>query len=67
MSEEQKWLESRESEKKAKVGDWVTVKTVGLTERYVVESIEGDFYTVTQKEGTYVHRLTLDKNKVRKL
>tara|TARA_R110002167_G_scaffold138931_1_gene326328 strand:- start:126 stop:296 length:171 start_codon:yes stop_codon:yes gene_type:complete len=54
-------------DKEIKVGDWVTVKTVGLTDRYVVESIEGDFYIVTQKEGTYVHRLTLDKNKVRKL
>ena len=54
-------------DKTIKIGDWVTVKTVGLTERYMVERIEDDSYVVIQKEGVYVHRLTLDKNKVRKL
>ncbi len=38
-----------------------------LDERYMVESIEDDFYIVVQKEGTYTHRLKLDKNQVRKL
>ena len=54
-------------DKEIKVGDWVVVTKVGLTERYMVESIEDDFYIVVQKEGTYTHRLKLDKNKVRKL
>jgi hypothetical protein len=54
-------------DKKIKVGDWVIVTKVGLNERYMVESIEDDFYIVVQKEGTYTHRLKLDKNQVRKL
>jgi hypothetical protein len=54
-------------DKKIKVGDWVIVTKVGLTERYMVESIEDDFYIVIQKEGTYVHRLKVKKNKINKL
>ena len=33
-------------DKEIKVGDWVVVTKVGLTERYMVESIEDDFYIV---------------------
>ena len=54
-------------DKEIKVGDWVIVTKVGLTERYMVESIEDDFYIVIQKEGTYVHRLKVKKNKINKL
>ena len=54
-------------DKKIKVGDWVIVTKVGLTERYMVESIEDDFYLVIQKEGTYVHRLKVKKNQINKL
>ena len=54
-------------DKKIKVGDWVSVAKVGIHELYTVESIEDDFYVIIQKEGTYVHRLKVKKNKVRKL
>ena len=54
-------------DKEIKVGDWVIVTKVGLTERYMVVSIEDDFYMVIQKEGTYVHRLKVKKNKINKL
>jgi hypothetical protein len=52
---------------KIKVGDLVTITKVGISGCYVVESIEEDSYTVVQKEGTYVHKLKIDKNEVKKL
>jgi hypothetical protein len=54
-----------------KVGDWVHVLIVGLSDKneppYQVESIEKDIYTVVQKEGSYEHRLLLPVEKLRKL
>ena len=55
-----------------KVGDWVHVLIVGLNieknqPAYQIESIDGDDYTAVQKEGSYEHRVTVKKGKLRKL
>jgi hypothetical protein len=57
-----------------KVGDWVHVLIVGFrageyknTPAYQVEKIEGDEYYVVQTEGTYQHRVTVKKGKLKKL
>ena len=54
-----------------KVGDWVDVKIVGIRENedppYIIESINGDECVVVQKEGSYVHRMKVSKNKIKKL
>tara|TARA_B100000131_G_C17898033_1_gene525195 strand:- start:381 stop:548 length:168 start_codon:yes stop_codon:yes gene_type:complete len=53
-------------EKEIKVGDWVTVKKIGLAGVYEVESIDGDNYVVIQKEGTWTNRLKLKKSEISK-
>ena len=55
-----------------KVGDWVRVVMVGINDGkneppYQIESIDGDDYTAVQKEGTYEHRVTVKKGKLKKL
>ena len=57
-----------------KVGDWVQVLIVGFRFReyanepaYRIESIDGDDYTAVQKEGSYEHRVTVKKGKLKKL
>jgi len=55
-----------------KVGDWVHVRIVGIKlegnePAYQIESIEGDDYTALQKEGSYEHRVTVKKGKLKKL
>jgi hypothetical protein len=57
-----------------KVGDWVHVIIVGFRSgeyknepAYQVEKIEGDEYHVVQTEGTYQHRVTVKKGKLKKL
>ena len=55
-----------------KVGDWVHVIMVGInTEKnepaYQIESIDGDDYTAVQREGSYEHRVTVKKGKLKKL
>ena len=57
-----------------KVGDYVHVLIVGFRlgayanePAYRIESIDGDDYTAVQKEGTYEHRVTVKKGKLRKL
>ena len=57
-----------------KVGDWVHVLIVGFrsgvnsTEpAYRIESIDGDNYTAVQTEGSYEHRVTVKKGKLKKL
>ena len=57
-----------------KVGDWVHVLIVGFRSginsnepAYQVESIDGNDYTAVQKEGSYEHRVTVKKGKLRKL
>ena len=52
-----------------KVGDWVHVIIVGIKNEpaYRIESIDGDDYTAVQTEGTYQHRVTVKKGKLRKL
>ena len=55
-----------------KVGDWVHVRIVGIKlegnePAYQIESIDGDDYTAVQREGTYEHRVTVKKGKLRKL
>ena len=54
-----------------KVGDWVDIKIVGIRENedppYIIESINGDECVVVQKEGSYVHRMKVSKNKIKKL
>ena len=53
------------------IGDWVKVLIVGLSDKneppYKVESIDGDDYTVVQKEKFYKHRIKVKKEKLRKL
>ena len=37
-----------------KIGDWVRVAKSGLSDKpFQIESIDGDMYTVFQKEGTF--------------
>ena len=54
-----------------KVGDWVDVKIVGIREiedpPYRIESIDGDECVVVQKEGSYVHKIKVSKNKLVRL
>ena len=56
-----------------KVGDYVHVLIVGFNRKqdyesaYRIESIDGDDYTALQKEGSYEHRVTVKKGKLRKL
>ena len=40
---------------------------VGFDNPYQVESIDGDDYTVVQKEGSYLHKMKLKKEKLVKL
>ena len=40
---------------------------VGFKNPYQVESIDGDEYTVVQKEGSYLHRMKLKKEKLVKI
>ena len=53
------------------IGDWVRVLIVGINNfdepPYVVESIDGNDYTVVQKEKFYKHRIKVKKEKLRKL
>ena len=53
-----------------KVGEWVHVIMVGFGSKesaYQIESIEGKDYTAVQREGSYEHRVTVKKGKLRKL
>ena len=57
-----------------KVGDWVHVLIVGFRSgeyknepAYQIESIDGNDYTAVQREGSYEHRVTVKKGKLRKL
>ena len=57
---------------KLKIGDWVKLRVIGINNEkyeppYQIESIDGDNYVVVQKEGSYTHRMTLKKEKLRKL
>ena len=54
-----------------KVGDWVGIRMTGINSgnepAYQIESIDGSDYTAVQKEGSYEHRVTVKKGKLRKL
>ena len=54
-----------------KVGDWVSVLITGINSgnepAYQIEKIEGDDYYVVQTEGSYQHRMTTTKKRLRKL
>ena len=51
-----------------KVGDWVRITKVGLSDAaYIVESIDDDECTVVLKEGSYVYRVTVKKDEIKKL
>tara|TARA_B100000959_G_C14423725_1_gene395556 strand:+ start:152 stop:349 length:198 start_codon:yes stop_codon:yes gene_type:complete len=54
-----------------KVGDWIDIKIVGIRDSedppYKIESIDGDVYVIVQKEGSYVHRMRVSKDKIKKL
>ena len=52
--------------KEVKIGDWIRVRKVGIDGLYEVESIDGDEYTVVQKEGSWVSRLKLKLDEVDK-
>ena len=40
---------------------------VGFENPYQIESIDGDEYTVVQKEGPYLHKMKLKKEKLVKI
>ena len=55
-----------------KIGDWVRLRVIGINNEkyeppYQIESIDGDNYGVVQKEGSYAHRMTLKKEKLKKV
>ena len=51
-----------------KVGDWVRITKVGLSNAaYIVESIDDDEYIVVLKEGSYVYKVTVKKDEIKKL
>ena len=50
-----------------KVNDWVRIRTVGINDTYMVESIDDDIYTVVLKEGNYKHRMQVKSTGLRKL
>jgi len=51
-----------------KIGDWVRVAKSGLSDKpFQIESIDGDVYTVYQKEGTYIYRTKIRKEEIKKL
>ena len=53
-----------------KVGDWVHVLIVGFGSResaYQIESIEGKECTIVQTEGSYKHRMKVNKSKIKKI
>ena len=49
------------------VNDWVRIRTVGINDTYMVESIDDDIYTVVLKEGNYKHRMQVKSTGLRKL
>ncbi len=51
-----------------KPGDWVIVLKSGLSNKgFQIESIDGDVYTVFQKEGNYIYRVKVGKEEITKL
>ena len=54
-----------------KVGDWVSVLMTGINSgnepAYQIEKIEDNLYYVVQTEGSYQHRMTTTKKRLRKL
>ena len=51
-----------------KVGDWVRITRVGLTNvAYTIESIDSDEYIVVLKEGSYVYKVTVKKDEIKRL
>ena len=51
-----------------KIGDWVRVVKTGLSNTpFQIESMDGDDYVVFQKEGSYVYRVTVKKEEIKKL
>ena len=51
-----------------KVGDWVKIIKVGLSNAaYIVESIDDDECTVVLKEGPYLYRVTVKKDEIQRL
>ena len=48
-----------------KPGDWVRVLKSGLSNKpFQIESVDGNTYTVFQKEGTYVYRTKIRKEEI---
>jgi len=51
-----------------KIGDWVRVTKSGLSDKpFQIESIDGEIFTVCQKEGTYVFKTKIPKEEIKKL
>ena len=51
-----------------KPGDWVRVLKSGLSNKpFQIESVDGNTYTVFQKEGTYVYKIKVDEEELKKL
>ena len=51
-----------------KPGDWVRVLKSGLSNKpFQIESVDGNIYTVFQKEGTYVYKIKVDEEELKKL
>jgi|10_taG_2_1085330.scaffolds.fasta_scaffold80622_2 hypothetical protein len=67
MSDEQKWIEDRESRRKVKVGDWVNISKVGIGGLYKVIEIIDELYLCEQDDGGYKHKIKVTENQIIKL
>jgi len=67
MSEEQKWLEGREEQKKSKVGDWVLIGKVGINGSYQIIEIVDQIYVCQQDDGGYKHTVKVGEKVIIKL
>jgi len=67
MSEEQKWLEGREEQKKSKVGDWVLIGKVGINGSYQIIEIVDQIYVCQQDDDGYKHTVKVGEKVIIKL
>ena len=67
MSKEQEWIEERESQRKAKFGDWVLIGKVGINGSYKVIEIIDELYLCEQNDDGYKHKLKVTENEIIKL
>ena len=67
MSKEEEWVKERESQRKAKVGDWVHIAKVGINGPYKVIEIIDELYLCEQNDDGYKHTIKVTENEIIKL